>query len=227
MRKNTKSDLAALMKEDVAVEVYDSSLNELFVVAIGKMPQTQPRPASGRYNDVYDVYTNYADTHYKPLSHFLIDGYNEPNSTKKDEQERRYKEIVARTTVFNGETALFDFTNIKFLNNTANKSRFLKLLSTKLCDKDNDVKECVWDANYDIAEGAISLSEITDNPVILYANDTDIIAILVADRRFENNLIMHSTKRVRISRVKSKQIVKKTYSSCARYLWVRHKLSSL
>ena len=53
--------------------------------------------------------------------------------------------------------------------------------------------ECLGDADYDIAEAVITQGESTNNPVVLDASDTDILAMLVADERIKENLIMKST----------------------------------
>ena len=65
--------------------------------------------------------------------------------------------------------------------------------------------ECVGDADYYIAEAALSLSATTEHQVIIDAADTDIIAMLVSDDHARENLVLQSLqKRYRISEIKSK-----------------------
>jgi len=61
----------------------------------------------------------------------------------------------------------------------------MKLLSARLRRESYEVTECVGDADYDIAEAAITLAKSNDNAVILDASDTDILVMLVADDRIK------------------------------------------
>ena len=204
MRKNTKSVLGALLKENVAEEEYQRNPRELYVIDGGRLLKSVPWPDNGTYNEVYDGYISHINNNFRPHSHFILDGYLDPSSTKKCEQDRRIKGNIARTIVFRGETKLSEFHKTEFLNNTTNKSNFLKLLATKLCSVGHEVTECPGDADYDIAEAAISLAASTNDPVILDASDTDILVMLIADDRTKDNLTMQSTNRMKISNVKQK-----------------------
>ena len=128
-----------------------------------------------------------------------MDGYEDPNSTKKAEKARRIKGNVARDIVFTGKTELSNCSKTEFLNNSINKQNFIKLLSIRLRREGYEVTECIGDADYDIAEAALSLAESSDNPVILDTSDTDILTMLVANDRENDNLIMQSTVRFKIA----------------------------
>ena len=57
MRKNTKSVLGALMKEDLVQEYYASYPQEQYVIDGGNFLQCIPWPESGIYDDVCNEYT--------------------------------------------------------------------------------------------------------------------------------------------------------------------------
>ena len=84
-----------------------------------------------------------------------MDGYEDPNSVKVCEQQRRIKGNVARDIIFDGHTKLSKFKKTEFLNNHANKGRFVKILSQKLRLAGYEVTECIGDADYDIAQAAL------------------------------------------------------------------------
>ena len=195
MRKKAKSVLGAVMKEDLVQENYASYPQEQYVIDGRKFLQCVPWPESGIYDDVCNEYIKFANHHYPPHSHFIMDGYDDPDSVKVGEQQRRIKGNVARTIIFDGQTKLSEFNKTEFFNNCKNKSKFIKIFSNKLrqADYGYEVTECLGDADYDIAQAVITQAESTNNPVVLDASDTDILAMLVADERIKENLIMKST----------------------------------
>ena len=73
------------------------------------------------------------------------------------------------------------------------KVNLSKYFQTNLGRQSYEVTECLGDADYDIAQAVITQAESTNNPVVLDASDTDILAMLVADERIKENLIMKST----------------------------------
>ncbi len=157
----------------------------------GKFLQCGPWLDSGTYDDLSNAYIKYAKSHYNVNSHFVMDGYDDENSTKVAEQARRIKGNIARDIVFTGQTELSGFTKTEFLNDRKNEQKFAKLLSARLRMEGYEVTECIGEADYEIAEVAITLAEARDELVNLDAADTDI-------------LVMHSTERYRITRIKSK-----------------------
>ena len=65
--------------------------------------------------------------------------------------------------------------------------------------------ECIGDADYTVAEAALSLSMTTEHPVIVDAADDDIIVMLVSDDRARENLLLqYLNKKYSISVFKSK-----------------------
>ena len=130
-----------------------------------------------------------------------MDGYEDPNSVKVCEQKHRIKGNVARDIIFDSQTKLSKFKKTEFLNNCANKGRFVKILSQKLHLAVYEVSECIGDADYDIAQAALDQS--LHSTTVLDATNTDILVILVSAENVPDNLVMKlSTERYRISAIK-------------------------
>ncbi len=90
MRKNTKSVLAALLKKksNTAETKHIPSVLDKYVIDGGKFLQAGPWLKKGTYNDLLDEYVTYAEALYNPHSHFVIDGYDDENCTKKRRTEQ-------------------------------------------------------------------------------------------------------------------------------------------
>ena len=84
---------------------------------------------------------------YTDHSHFVMDGYEDQNSVKVCEQKRRIKGNVARDIIFDSQIKLSKFKKTKFLNNCANKGRFVNILSQKLHLAGYEVMECIGDVD--------------------------------------------------------------------------------
>ena len=132
MRKNTKSVLGVLLKGQ-AIEDISPNPEEHYVIDRGKFIQCVPRPDNAEtYNDICDEYIKSAKEKYTDHSHLVMDGYEDPNSVKVCEQKHRIKGNFATYIIFDSQTKLSKFKKTKFLNNCANKGRFVKILSQKL-----------------------------------------------------------------------------------------------
>ena len=204
MRKNTKSVLGTLIKGASGTKLCGKRPEELYIVDGGKFLKSGPWCENGTYRDVCNEYIVYAKQHYTAHAHFVMDGYDDLNSTKKGEQARRIKGKVSRNIVFNEETTLSEYTKGEFLNNEENKKNFIKLLSARLRQEGYEVTECTGDADTTIAEEALCLSQANHHPVILDASDTDIIVMLVSDSRARDNLFVQTKFRYNICEIKSK-----------------------
>ena len=204
MRKNTKSVLGTLIKGASGTKLCGKRPEELYIVDGGKFLKSGPWCENGTYRDVCNEYIVYAKQHYTAHAHFVMDGYDDLNSTKKGEQARRIKGKVSRNIVFNEETTLSEYTKGEFLNNEENKKNFIKLLSARLRQEGYEVTECTGDADTTIAEEALCLSQANHHPVILDASDTDIIVMLVSDSRARDNLFVQTKYRYNICEIKSK-----------------------
>ena len=196
--------LGTLIKGASGTKLYGKRPEELYIVDGGKFLKSGPWCENGTYRDVCNEYIGYAKQHYTAHAHFVMDGYDDLNSTKKGEQTRRIKGKVSRNIVFSEETTLSEYTKGEFLNNEENKKNFIKLLSARLRQEGYEVTECTGDADTTIAEEALSLSQASHHPVILDASDTDIIVMLVSDSRARDNLFVQTKFRYNICEIKSK-----------------------
>lgn len=220
MRKNTKSVLAALIKEGHVLDIQAPNPQEQFVIDGGKFLQCVPWPDKAeKYDDVLDQYIKYAIQNYPPHSHFVMDGYEDPNSVKVCEQKQRIKGNVARTIIFDEQTKLSKFSKTEFFNNSINKGRFVKILSIKLRQAGYEVTECEGDADYDIAEAALTQS--SNNLVCLDASDTDILVKLVSAENVSENLVM----KLNTGRYKIASIRRSLKQNVVKYVLVAHAMS--
>ena len=61
-----------------------------------------------------------------------MDGYDDPDSVKVGEQQRRLKGNVARTIIFDGQTKLSEFNKTEFFNNCKKKVNLSKSFQTNI-----------------------------------------------------------------------------------------------
>ena len=177
MRKNTKSDLASVLKKNVK-PIIDTPHNAHYVADGGHIIQMVIWPSAGTYNDVCESYVEYVKKHFGDKITIVFDGYDDPLSTKVAEQERRVSNNVSAQIVFNGETVLCT-TKKDFLNNRKNKSHFIQLLITRLKEANISCQQSSGDADQMISSTALTCAAEYHCPVILVGNDTDILAILI------------------------------------------------
>ena len=121
MRKNTKSNLAYLLKEGV-VCVSEHLEDAHYVLGGGSILQTVVWPMEGTYDDVYEYeYIAYINNHYGQHVTCVFDGYGDPSSTKNYEQDRRVNGNLAPDIIFTRDTSLSRYRQKEFLNNPRNK----------------------------------------------------------------------------------------------------------
>jgi hypothetical protein len=75
-------------------------------------------------------------------------------------------------------SSVVSFDQEAFLSNTSNKQHFINMLAQHLRDCNFHIRQSEGDADIDVAAAAIHLTE-HGNPVEVYAEDTDILALLL------------------------------------------------
>ena len=106
----------------------------------------------------------------------VFDGYNNIPSTKDHEHDRRSISKCANMNI-QLNTSLTVSQKV-FLSNDANKAGLIKLLTPHLESADHTVKQAVADADTMIVSTTIDIAS-TGKSVLLFANDTDVILMLV------------------------------------------------
>ena len=185
MRKTTKSVLADLLKSDVE-PVKHLPPNAQYVKDGGHTIHEIKWPESGTYGDVCNEYIAHTENHYRGKVTCLFDGYNDENSTKREEQDRRITGTISPTIVFTATTELSKYSQKEFLNNRDNKAQFISLLSSKMEEAGIECLHSEGDADYLIASTVIAKAAESDDPVVLVGNDTDLVGELVSESASEN-----------------------------------------
>ena len=129
----------------------------------------------GTYRDIIKKYVNYVKRKYATFKNVCVvfDGYEEL-STKSLEQLRR---SAASSNIEVSEDFKVTCGSKMFLKNYGNKRQLIKLLSKSLRNAGCEVIECSGEADVHVVRRAL---ELADNGVVVVADDTDILVLLVA-----------------------------------------------
>ena len=117
-------------------------------------------------------------------------GYDNPDSTKRSEQDRRVVGNICPSIVFNDVTSLSKHNKKEFLNNRENKKNFIKILLSTPQEAGAKFLQSVGDADHLIAFTALATANTTGHPVVLVGNDTDLLVILVSEASEDLQLYM-------------------------------------
>ena len=79
-----------------------------------------------------------------------------------------------------------------FLKNSKNKAKFIELLSRHLANDGRDIRNSKGDADTLVVSAAIQYTKKQDNEVVVLANDTDILVLLMCHWLKSMKLFMHS-----------------------------------
>lgn len=189
MRKSTKSVLAKQLTDEVD-PVTELPKNAHYVIDGGYLLHKVVWPKEGTYGDVCNEYVTYTKRHYGQQVTCIFDGYDNLNSTKCYEQERRVGGNVAPTIVFTTDTSLSRCSQKDFLNNRHNKSKFIKMLLTRFLEEGIASFQSQGDADCLIATTALTSANHNNQPVVLVGTDTDLLVQLVAKTRQDQQIYM-------------------------------------
>ena len=146
------------------------------------------RPNSS-YKEMIQQYRSYVKNKYG-ICTIVFDGYGYGPSTKDHEHQRRIHNskkspeitIDASNTAYDRPTA--------FLSNESNNAQFVDLLSQHLASDVHTVKKSDGDADTLIMSSAVDVT-CMNVPVVVFADDTDILVMLLRFCRFgEGEIIM-------------------------------------
>lgn len=176
MRKTTKSVLYSIFDSTVkAVEL--SEMDK--VVDGGFLLHRVIWQKNASVATICDGYITYINRHYPGLSRTVVfDGYlNSANSTKSQEQRRRYKLKRSADMNLSWNTAI-PMKQEDFLSNPTNKSQLISLLQTKLQENGIKTLQATDDADVLIVKTAVELS--THSSVAVVGEDVDLAVLLIA-----------------------------------------------
>ena len=180
MRKNTKSDLAHLLKEGVVC--VSEHLEDAHYVLDGRyLLQTVVWPTEGTYDDVCNEYIAYINNHYGQ--------HGDPSSTKNYERDRRVNGNMAPDIIFTRDTSLSRYRQKEFLNNRRNKTEIISLLQTKCHIAGIVCSQSQGDAHHLTASTALAIADNADIPVVLVGTDSG-LPVLLANASIDQNSYM-------------------------------------
>jgi hypothetical protein len=188
MRKNTKSALANVLKSKVNVH-FQLPDRARFIIDGGHLLQSLPWPADATYNQICDNYVSYVTDNYGFQAVVVFDGYGSASSTKSAEQLRRAQQQTFVDILF--ELAMKTTTSKHaFFSNAKNKDRLIKKLMEKFESKGLTVKQSNADADWLIVSVAMDVAQTANAPVVVVANDTDLLVMMVGQATSSMDLHM-------------------------------------
>jgi hypothetical protein len=179
MRKTNKSALASAVESYVALDrcSFSEKEIELCVIDGGYLLHRVVWPRLVTYQEVIQTYVSYVLRHYGEKA-VVFDGYDEP-TTKEIEQARRSAKASSPDIVCDLSTT--SSSQAQFLGNKTNKGRFIKLLSDSLTSVNVTVYQAPGDADTLIVSTAVQLYRSTCCQIVVVSEDTDILALLIAN----------------------------------------------
>jgi hypothetical protein len=192
MREATKSDLANELHKFTLSESITDCEPQNFVLDGGFILHKIPWPRCLKFGEIINFIVQRVLQYGFPQKITVVfDGYNNELSTKSAAHSRRYAKHHTKDFILTPD-ALLPCTQSDFLSTNQNKKQIIDLLSLALCKEGVNVLNCIDDADTLIAHTAINLS-LKKEPVIVVANDTDILVLLLALAPAECNITMSST----------------------------------
>ena len=125
------------------------------------------------------MYVSYVVSRFGTSVVVVFDGYDSP-SVKDHEHSRRAGKVAKSCpdVVFDGNTPV-TFEQDGFLANLSNKKHLIRLLMQYLAGSQIGVQQSAGDADTDIVSVALELASIGSLPIAVFADDTDILALLI------------------------------------------------
>ncbi|KAL7289552.1 hypothetical protein TKK_0016524 [Trichogramma kaykai] len=176
MRKSTKSELYKLFSSHPQEIV--SAIN-YHVIDGGWLLHKYVWPHSKTYSGICEGYKNYILNSFGENVMVVFDGYNsEIIGTKSYERYRRKEAAVAPDIAVN-EEALVSLKQKNFLQNIANKFKFVRMLSNYLNKYNITTKVAEEDADELIVKSAIEIKEQSQKMVAVVGNDVDLFILMI------------------------------------------------
>ena len=174
MRKSNKSALAKALTDHLPeVEKPVVTKHVLDGGALLHRVKWFPNAPYGRIVEQYQTYIN---TKYGFPCTVIFDGYEDSQSIKDHEHERRQTSTICAN--INITLAMESHPNkAAFLANEKNKQQFIKMLSNHLRAAGHIVEVSTGDADTDIAATALALAR--SDHVTVVADDTDVLILLL------------------------------------------------
>ena len=179
MRKPEKTQLAKTI-DDYACSLSDEAATnevpqtESYVLDSGSLMHRVQWTTGSTYGAIADCYVDFTVRNYG-MATVVFDGYHDRPSVKDSTHQRRQQKkhpnvSFTPTTVFTGKKE-------DFLSQGSNKQGLINMISDRLREKGCTVMNAEGDADYDIVQAAIAVSEYKTTTLI--GEDTDLLILLL------------------------------------------------
>ena len=187
MRKSAKSVLMKAVTKNVPKDAY--YVSSVYILDGGVLLRKIKWIPHSTAHNVILQYSQYIKFKYG-LCFVAFDGYDERPSIKDHEHLRRSKNASSYIKVdLHNQTSC---SQKAFLKNSKSNAKFIELLSKHLANDGHDIRNSKDDADTLIVSTAIQYTKKQDNEVVVVANDTDIIVLLIYHWQKSMTLFMHS-----------------------------------
>lgn len=180
MRKPKKHEFGKMLKETATK--LDVDINSKMHVVDGGWLLHQVKWSSGAtIKTIVDTYVRYVDNKFKDAT-VVFDGYGEESSTKDHEHMRRMagKKVSPDMRVTPELTISCD--REVFLANEKNKGALIMMISAEMASHNITVRQAKDDGDTLIVRSAMDLVASVKSPVVVVAQDTDILILLCYHR---------------------------------------------
>jgi len=136
-------------------------------------------------------YSAFIQRRFRGQACVVFDGYTGEPSIKDHEHARRtaaVSRVAPNVQMEPHSTVMFEQESV--LANDGNKQQLISMLAHHLKAHNIEAKVSAGDADVDIAATALELAQHDRKPVAVYAEDTDILALLVHHRQPHMNVFM-------------------------------------
>ncbi len=180
MRKPKKHEFGKMLKEGASK--LDLNIDNKIHVVDGGWLLHQVKWCSGAtIKTIVDTYVRYIQNKFKDAT-VVFDGYGEESSTKDHEHMRRMvgKKVSQDLRVTPELTISCD--REVFLANEKNKEALITMISSEMTSHNITVRQAREDGDTLIVKSAIDLVASVNRPVVVVAQDTDILILLCYHR---------------------------------------------
>ena len=175
MRKPDKASLRKVILPEKN-EIKNKKLTGKYVLDGGALLHRVTWNKGMKFKEIAEEYRKYINNNYG-LSYIVFDGYDDTQSIKSTEHQRRATKNGSSRRIVIHEDNESPYAKDRFLSNTENKKSLISLLETKLTTGGHHVHVCTGDADTKIVSTALEVAN--ESEVTVVADDTDVAVMLL------------------------------------------------
>lgn len=181
LRKADKSVLARQLRTKMQCSVPSAVISTYYVVDGGWLLHRIKWQQGFIFARILEQYIEYIARHFASIVNIVFDGYENGASTKDHEHEKR--SLNASPDFVFDENKPCISSQAAFLANESNKKSFVDVLICKLKIAGHRIQQALHDADTLIVKTSLEIAH--HNPVIVVANDTDVLVLLVHHFKYD------------------------------------------